>query len=148
AGRPTQKLKAWGSFEGWSDVVRSAVVWSHLPDPGETRQALRQESDQEANALHAILAGGEYLDALKRGLTVSRLLDLMDSEEHRETAVVQALREAIIMVCPARGRDFPSPQSVGMKFLHLKGRVVAGKCLAKRECDHTGVWFVKKLDGD
>ncbi len=32
AGRPDQHLPAWGSFEGWSRLVRSAVVWVGLPE--------------------------------------------------------------------------------------------------------------------
>src|SRR5262249_49604165 len=40
AGRPDQGVPAWGSFEGWSGLVRSAVVWVDQPDPGETRLLL------------------------------------------------------------------------------------------------------------
>src|SRR5262249_36486681 len=31
AGRPDMGLPAWGSFEGWSALPRSAVVWCGLP---------------------------------------------------------------------------------------------------------------------
>jgi hypothetical protein len=41
AGRPDQSLPAWGSFEGWTGLVRSAVVWVGMPDPGETRLCFR-----------------------------------------------------------------------------------------------------------
>jgi hypothetical protein len=37
AGRPDKRLTPWGSFEGWSDLVRSALVWANLPDPGDSR---------------------------------------------------------------------------------------------------------------
>ncbi|MDD2660273.1 MAG: hypothetical protein PHY54_11445 [Methylococcales bacterium] len=33
AGLPKQSLKAFGSFEQWSDLVRSAIVWLGLADP-------------------------------------------------------------------------------------------------------------------
>jgi hypothetical protein len=33
AGRPQQNLKPFGSFESWSDWIRSAVVWCGLQDP-------------------------------------------------------------------------------------------------------------------
>jgi len=33
AGRPNQHLKPFGSFENWSDWVRSAIVWVGLSDP-------------------------------------------------------------------------------------------------------------------
>src|SRR5262249_27110304 len=48
AGRPDQRLKTWGSFGGWSGLVRQAIVWSGLPDPGETREELARSSDREA----------------------------------------------------------------------------------------------------
>src|SRR5262249_29720320 len=41
AGRPDQNLTAWGSFDGWSRLVRSAVVWAGLPDPAQTRMQLQ-----------------------------------------------------------------------------------------------------------
>src|SRR5207249_851796 len=45
AGQPKQDLPAWGSFEGWSALVRSAVVWVGLPDPGQTRLLLQAQAD-------------------------------------------------------------------------------------------------------
>ena len=39
AGRPDQQLTPLGSFEAWTDVVRSAVVWATGVDPCETRRA-------------------------------------------------------------------------------------------------------------
>jgi hypothetical protein len=42
AGRPSQSLKAFGSFEPWSDLVRSALVWLALPDPCGSREEVEQ----------------------------------------------------------------------------------------------------------
>lgn len=55
AGKPDQKLPGWGSFEGWSDLVRNSIVWAGLPDPGETRKVLREKADSETEAVHAII---------------------------------------------------------------------------------------------
>jgi len=41
AGRPDMGLTPWGSYEGWSAVVRSAMVWAGWQDPGDAREALR-----------------------------------------------------------------------------------------------------------
>src|SRR5258708_34940723 len=62
AGRPDMELKPWGSYERWSDLVRNAVVWSFLPDPGETRTEIRARHDREVSTLRAIIAGVEDLD--------------------------------------------------------------------------------------
>jgi hypothetical protein len=156
AGRPAQNLKPWGSFEEWSKLVRSAVVWCGLKDPGESRKELRDRSDQEAGALQAILGGIEYLDSLKTGLTVSEIIKRLNpprdkteqapADEH--TALV-AFREALLMTCPAKGgQNFPTARSIGMKFNHLKGRIAGGKYLHREESNHTGVWSVQGTTGN
>jgi hypothetical protein len=143
AGRPDMKLKPWGSFEDWSGLVRSAVVWCGIPDPGESRKELRKQSDQEAGALQALLAGVEALDPTAEGLMVSEIIDKMNQPDHKDRPEVKALRDAIVMICPSRGKDFPSPQSIGMKLKHLQGRVVGGKYLYRDTEKHTGVWSVR-----
>jgi hypothetical protein len=130
-GKPNMQLKPWGSYEGWSDLVRSAVKWSGMSDPGDTRQELRKSSDQDAMALPIIIAGLETLDPRHTGLTISDLVQKI--EQNKEDTAVKAMREAILMTCKSRGKDFPSPDSIGMKFRHLKGRVVAGKYLHRKE---------------
>ena len=37
AGRPDQGLAAWGSYAGWSGMVRNAVDWAGLSDPTRAR---------------------------------------------------------------------------------------------------------------
>ena len=75
AGRPTHGLSAWGSYEGWSGVVREAVVFAGLPDPGETRLALQTAADRDAAAMAAVIAGMVRIDPDRRGLTSSCVID-------------------------------------------------------------------------
>jgi putative DNA primase/helicase len=49
AGKPG-KLPPLASFEEWSDLVRSALVWLGLPDPVETSEDARDD-DPELIAL-------------------------------------------------------------------------------------------------
>jgi hypothetical protein len=74
AGRPDQSLPAWGSFEGWSELVRSAVVWVGLPDPGETRLLLQAQADVAAESMGIILTCWERLDPDGRGLTAAEVI--------------------------------------------------------------------------
>jgi hypothetical protein len=146
AGRPNQQLTPWGSFEGWSDLVRSTVVWAGQPDPGETRQELRKESDTEAGALPALFAGLEHLDPEGRGLTVSEIVAYVESAENNQAAgPVRGLKEALILLCPSGRKDFPSAKSIGMKFHHLRGRVVCGRCLRRAEDRNTALWSVQRI---
>src|SRR5207253_2424876 len=74
AGRPAQDLPAWGSFEGWSALVRYAVVWIGLPDPGETRLLLQAQADVAAESMAVILTCWERLDPDRRGLTAAEVI--------------------------------------------------------------------------
>ncbi len=54
AGRPTQQIPIFSSFEAWSDLVRGAIVWLGLPDPGAGRESMRDRSDRDDSILGAL----------------------------------------------------------------------------------------------
>jgi hypothetical protein len=81
AGRPDQHLPAWGSFEGWSALVRSAVVWVGLPDPGETRLLLQTHADVAAKSMAVLLLCWEQLDPGRRGLTAAEVVHRVCKEQ-------------------------------------------------------------------
>src|SRR5262249_45680075 len=74
AGQPRRGLPPWGSFEGWSGVVREAVVFAGLPDPGETRLALQTAADRDAGAMSALLVALERMDPGRRGVTAAEII--------------------------------------------------------------------------
>jgi hypothetical protein len=74
AGRPDQGLPAWGSFEGWSALVRGAVVWVGLPDPAEARVQLQEQSDTTAENMGVLLECWEKLDPDRSGLTTAEVV--------------------------------------------------------------------------
>lgn len=52
AGRPDQNLPTWGSFEAWSDLVRSAIVWAGASDPFETQARASLELNETEHDAH------------------------------------------------------------------------------------------------
>jgi hypothetical protein len=80
AGRPDQHLPAWGSFEGWSSLVRSAVAWAGLPDPGDSRLLLLKQADLAGESMGVILSCWERLDPERRGLTAAEVIHLLYKE--------------------------------------------------------------------
>jgi hypothetical protein len=85
-GRPDQNLPPWGSFEGWSGVARSAVVWVGLPDPGETRVLLQAQADLAAESMTVLLRSLEQMDPARRGLTTNQIVATVriDAEAHAD----------------------------------------------------------------
>ncbi|MCK4342675.1 MAG: chromosome partitioning protein ParB [Phycisphaerae bacterium] len=69
-GAPKQKLKPFGSFEGWSSVVREAVVWVGLPDPCLTRTKLAESADTTTDTLNQLIAAWEQYDTWGEGVIV------------------------------------------------------------------------------
>lgn len=128
AGQPDQNLKPWGSFDGWSRLVRSAVVWCGLPDPGETRQELMERSDVQAGALRSLIENWSSIDPEGEGLLTSEILRRLDSTGYN----CQDLKDAILELCGGTSGKLPSAKSLGSKLRNLRGRIVNGKSLESR----------------
>jgi hypothetical protein len=141
AGKPGMKLMPWGSFENWSNIVRSTVVWTGLPDPGETREELANESDIESQALEGLIAGLEELDQKSNGLTANKIIQKLTIQPFK----YELLRSSILELCPSPPEKMPSSRSLGNKLKHLKNRNIGGKTINKRTKDKMSVWFVEDL---
>ena len=139
AGKPTHGLKAWGSFEGWSGVVREAVVFAGLPDPGETRLALQTAADRDAGAMGVIIDGLERMDTDRRGKTTVEVIAAMKATDEHSAEWLAEMRSAVEELCgKLDGR------ALGFKFRHFKRRNFAGKMLdvAGTDRQHGNRWTV------
>jgi hypothetical protein len=137
AGRPDQKLKSWGSFEEWSRLVRHAVVWCGLEDPGATRPEFVEASDSRAQQLRLLLAGWDQADPKRHGMTAEQAVN------RATEAGCELLREVFAHLGTP---DKPvSSRSLGMKLHHFKGRVCAGRRFVRFDDTSRGaIWKVEK----
>ena len=147
AGRPDKKLKPWGSFEGWSDLVRATIVWCGLADPGETRTELRATSDSEAGALRQMLMAVNHVDQDAHGLRTSDMLKIATGKsKDYGTDDADVLREGIEVFCESN-IDRVNNRRLGVRLSHFRNRVVdqmAFDCTLK---GGTNYWFVQSLGG-
>jgi hypothetical protein len=146
AGRPDQHLTPWGSFEGWSELIRATLVWAGLPDPGATRLELIRGCDMESQALSALLSGILAFDPERVGLTVTEISRRLSDDPTSKTESAERLREALTQLCPATSGAYLNPRSVGMKLHHLTKRVIGGRYLDKKDRNGTAAWFVAQAD--
>jgi len=140
-GRPNMNVKPWGSFEAWSDLVRQAVVWSGLPDPGATRKELTSQADREAAALRQLIAGWEEIDPNGAGMTVSQALKILADKDNQDR--FDNLRAALGELAPPKDGKTLNARSIGMKLHHLRRRVVDGKLLDRRDERGVAVWKIE-----
>lgn len=130
AGRPTFGLPAWGSYEGWSSVVREAVAFAGLPDPGETRTALQTAADRDAGALAALMRAMESLDPARQGLTTSELIER--AKEAKGAGPASDPRVAVEELCGKL-----DSRALGYKLKHFARRNVGGRMIDRAGTDRT-----------
>jgi putative DNA primase/helicase len=137
AGCPTQGIKPLGSFEEWSDLVRSALVWAGEADPCEGRKDIEAESDPEFEAYHTLLTCWE--DCYKNEATTLNQAAqdcgwyAVDSSlpDKPQPNTWNALRDALGAFderCDGKGLH---TKKIGNALRRYHGRVVDGKRLVK-----------------
>ncbi len=137
AGMPRQDLMSFGSFEGWSRLVREAIVWAGQPDPCRTRAELAERSDTTADALGQLIAAWRAYDALEQGIVVSTLLSRLYQRElaPRDDASV-AMRAALENIVGSPAGKPPTPRQVGAKLKFFRRRVIGGSYLDSQASEY------------
>lgn len=138
AGRPDQGLKPWGSFEGWSDVVRSCVNWLTGFDPGATRQELAEQADTSASLLRSMLHGWLELDGGRTGVPTTEAFRQLKEYPNR----FHALREAVAELPSSRGKEAGSRDASYWLRSH-RDRFMDGLCFSEwKDRNKTSHWKV------
>jgi hypothetical protein len=122
AGRPCHGLPPWGSFEGWSGVVREAVVWAGLPDPGETRMSLQSSSDRDATTMSVLIDALERADPCRRGMTTAEIVDAVRRPADPAPEWHADMKTAVEEMC---GRL--DGRTLGYRLRHFARRNFGGK---------------------
>jgi hypothetical protein len=142
AGRPDLGLPAWGSFEGWSALVRSAVVWTGLPDPGETRLLLQEQADVAAESMGVLLQCWEQIDSERRGLTTAEVVEMCKNPPAGLAAISVDLREALEGLLGKL-----EARALGTKLRSYRRRVFQGRFIDQVGKEHRAArWVVCPAD--
>ena len=148
------RLKPWGSFEEWSDLVRGTIVFCGLEDPIEAHDHLTRVADNSASALADLIAGWRDLCHTYEveGCTVRQALEWLaeDLDFKRTNSGHQIrfgkLRDALAELCSAPGRPLPDAKQLGYAIRSFRGRVVGDEYLECSEREEGGrTWSVLKL---
>jgi putative DNA primase/helicase len=143
AGRPG-KLKPLASFKGWSDTVRSPLVWLGHTDPVKTIVTVRSE-DPDQQALATLLSAWKHIFGigLDNAHTTNEAI-ARAQPTHTASHAERDLREAIDNISP-RGK--PDPKSLGKWLQNRKDRIVSG--LRFRQVERVGRsshWYIEERD--
>ncbi len=129
AGRPKHDLIPMGSFEGWSSLVREAVVWVGLPDPCLTRLRLTEAADTSADTLGLLVEAFRAYDALDSGLVFAEVLERLypnDGHYPPRDPESDAMRTALEQLTNCQSGKAPTSRQVGNKLKRFRRRVQGG----------------------
>jgi hypothetical protein len=141
AGSPTFKLPGIGSFEGWSSIVRNAIVWLGEPDPAKGRAEMRARSDSTRGALSTLFE--QWQEGGFNGCSAAEVLRVTEASPNK----YDALREAIADLCPGPPNKPVSARTLGNKLRGYKGRVVGGRRLDNAGSNQgTAVWRITQVE--
>lgn len=128
AGRPSQSLPEFGSYEAWSDFIRSALVWAGGADPWLGNTRVREESDAGREELVALL------QAMRRYFTGEpvTVAQILAASEHEDD-----LRAALSALDKKRGEV--TAVAVGNGLKRFKGSIAGGFRLEAIHLAHENV---------
>jgi hypothetical protein len=132
AGCPSQSLPPMGSFEGWSGLVRQAVVWAGMDDPCASRASMCEASDAVADSLRMLIdAWKSYAPPPQQIVVTNLLADLYPTQrEHApQTLAAIAMRGALETLTGTPPGRAPDARRVGNRLKSFRRRVVDGLCI-------------------
>lgn len=142
AGKPKHNFDGWGSFQPWSNLIREIVVFSGMPDPGETRLALQDSADIEASAMQVIIDGIERMDPARKGLSTATIIQRLKAVNDDSESWMSEVKSAVEELCGKL-----ESKNLGTKFRSLKNRNFNGKMLMVAGTDRTktSLWKVSQV---
>jgi hypothetical protein len=142
AGRPKQGIENWGSFEGWSELVRGAIVWSGLADPGLTRAEVRDSADSDSESLLHFMRALKDVDPNGQGLKTLDILETANDRGVCSATYTKPLRAAIEGLCGCCISKVDTTK-LGVRLRRFKRRVVKQMSLTTKKVKGENRWAVK-----
>ena len=144
AGRPPV-ASALPSFEGWSNTVRSALIWLSYPDPVETMEILRRE-DPSLQEMEAVFAALKDLINVGQACLVADIINRANESEPSPGGFhlrYPRAKEALQHVAGDRNGAIQA-RELGKYLGRHKGRVARGVRLAGEtdEHGHAARWWL------
>ncbi len=138
AGAPVKKgMKAWGSYEEWSKVVRGAAIWLGLPDPADAREQIRSSSDALRGGMECLIRRWGALMPPNTGLSAGEIISRVYPDKSGiAPSHLSAVAESIEAMIPR-----PNSVALGKELMkYRERRVTLGKemrcvyldCVSKR----------------
>jgi putative DNA primase/helicase len=160
AGRPGRAPRL-ASFEGWSDLVRSSLIWLGKADPVQSMETARAEDPERAELSALLEAWAQVIgigsgsrvrlaDAILKGMSTVRAGPVSYDEMARAMEPtypeLYAALEALAFKDTGKRGQKPDARMLGNYLRRFKGTIVNGKRFAMKPDDKKGAeWWVEEV---
>lgn len=143
AGCPRQSCPPLGSFEAWSDLVRSAILWLCEEDVVQTQREFAAE-DKGRELQEMLLNGWIEIQTVHGGpLSVAEAYTRMEMSAQSQYYTLKYVRDSI-----RNDGRVPSLTQFGYKLRDVKDRIINGKRMVRTTDPIRGsCWFVEVMGG-
>jgi putative DNA primase/helicase len=133
-------LPPLASFQDWSRLIRSPLVWLGHADPVDTMEAARADDPTRSN-LRAIVSAWLAVVGTSNPMTAGDLKDTACSASDKD----MMLNKAINVIATAPGRSEIDPKRLGNWLSRNKGRIVDGIKIKGEKDEHSKqmVWWLE-----
>ena len=145
AGRPSV-VGPLSSFEGWSEMVRSPLVWLGQTDPVATMEAARRD-DPHLQAIEAVFAALTGLMGCRQqnAMSAAQIIEFAEKTvpgPNGNQLQYPGLNEALMAVAAPRGRL--DARELGKWLSRHKGRIIRNVRLERQadEHGHAARWWL------
>jgi hypothetical protein len=154
AGRPDKADPPLGSFEAWSDTVRSALVWLYEADPAKSIQAARREDPARARLYDMLTAwAGMIGTGYDSRVTLAAAVRAATAGVARSGTSPfgaldkYALRDAMLAVTPKQTDTSVDVNVVGKWLRSNKGKIADGfRFMNEAATGHNAAqWYVEQI---
>jgi len=135
AGRPTQKIKPFGRFEEWSELVRSSLIWLGVEDPCKSRKEIENNDPIRLSLGNLLVAWFNVFDNMS----------VKSRDIVKRAAENEMLHEALLDFAPD-GKGGINVRVFGNKLVAFKNRIENGHRLEEMgESQGVKLWRVQKV---
>lgn len=143
--RRASGLRPFGSFEGWSRLVRGAIVEAGFADPCQDQALVSDSTDRAQEELQAVVESLARYDYADRGFTSVRVVQDLYASTGNSAPAVTDLRLALENAINTRPGKEVTARRIGGYFRAHRKRVIRGMYLVSDGKGPQGqVWRVHR----
>lgn len=140
AGYPGQ-LSTLASFERWSGLVRSALVWLGCADPCASMDMARSEDPIRAARAAVFTTWAKELGINPRGMTVPELIQEAEATD-QHGMMHPTFREAVLSVAAERNGNTISSRRLGKWLASNNNNIISGVKMTANRSDPSRIRWV------